>query len=1023
MQTPFDITKPVVRTRFLTSLGMKMLAVAGLLLIISFGVCSATLFYLTRRMLQENVQTIVSEDSRFLSTLSQGLLPNLNPANKEHLSQIAHDLLKKPEILAIAVLDTHHHVIVQAYKSIPPSYAPFTVQIPVLNNHHPVGWIRAWYSPGLALEEFWRMAGDMVLVTFCVTFILFVLIFLFLNEWILARPFKALLAAIDAVEAGEVLAPIPVPQQHDEWGLLASRLNKFLGHVLDLQEQSRIMNETARLLGLPWELKGALEDILNGMLHRYNLSACLVFSPTDSTPGIVDDSDLRVQYASGVSDSLAEKLTIRRGQGAGGVAFASATQRLISDINGAAQNDPLLRELAQRQQVRSVLFVPMQGDDRTLGVTAYVSRAPDNFSAGAVRALAIFTQQLALAVRNAQRMSDLKDFNQGLEFEVASTASELNKTNQRLIQKVRELKTIYDLALATAASTNVQEIVHVISQAVKELVDVSAAAFFHYDKASGMLEPLPPAFDRPVEQAHTLACKLEESKFLERVVKEGQPQTLNFVEPTEQLPATWTEIAIRSILALPLRQGDQVAGIFCVVNKTNGLFSEDDVRLLSLLTNRVTEVLNRLALDQQLRQRVQDLSVLQDIALHLPSPPVLAETVNSIAKITRSALKGIDVCLFFLHHVESEALVVMGGDWEPAMQFDTKALTLGVSEKLPLVDVFRDRQPAYFGTASSASGWEKDELVNVLNLQDILYLPLSVEQQTIGVMALGALKKDTLTSEHRRLGGLIAEQVGVMIERSRLYERLRSANEKLEQINHLKNEFISMVSHELRTPLTTIKGFVSIVLSGETGPLKDQQRYFLETSDRAIDRLTLLVSDLLDISRLEAGQIHMQLRPVSLNEVVSRVSANFAPQLKAQNLKLTVNIPEKLPTMMADPHRLTQVFDNLMSNALKFTAQGGITITAADKGDFIMISVKDTGIGLAKAELDRIFEKFYQVKVGNAWPSKGTGLGLAIVKSIVESHRGKVWVDSEPGKGADFRFLVPRARTESGVGVNPGPMK
>jgi signal transduction histidine kinase len=272
------------------------------------------------------------------------------------------------------------------------------------------------------------------------------------------------------------------------------------------------------------------------------------------------------------------------------------------------------------------------------------------------------------------------------------------------------------------------------------------------------------------------------------------------------------------------------------------------------------------------------------------------------------------------------------------------------------------------------------------------------------------LEKHTFTPEDRRLAGLIAEQVAVMIERSRLYERLKSANEKLEQINHLKNEFISMVSHELRTPLTTIKGYVSIVLSGETGPLKEQQRYFLETSDRAIDRLTLLVSDLLDISRLEAGQIQMQLRPISLADVVSRVGINFAPQLKAQGLEFHVNIPDTLPMLLADPHRLTQIFDNLLSNAIKFTEKGGITVSAADKGDFIMISVKDTGIGLPKAEQDRIFDKFYQVKVGGAWPAKGTGLGLAIVKSIVESHRGKVWVESETGKGAEFRFLIPRAR-------------
>src|SRR5204863_2270725 len=156
-------------------------------------------------------------------------------------------------------------------------------------------------------------------------------------------------------------------------------------------------------------------------------------------------------------------------------------------------------------------------------------------------------------------------------------------------------------------------------------------------------------------------------------------------------------------------------------------------------------------------------------------------------------------------------------------------------------------------------------------------------QECLGVLVIGTLPPRTLSAEKRRLAGLVAKQVAIVIERSRLYDRLKSANVKLEQINRLKNEFISMVSHELRTPLTTIKGFVSIVLSGETGALNDKQKYFLETSDRAIDRLTLLVSDLLDISRLEAGQIQMQLRPVSLSEIVSAVGVNFAPQLKAQN--------------------------------------------------------------------------------------------------------------------------------------------
>jgi len=415
---------------------------------------------------------------------------------------------------------------------------------------------------------------------------------------------------------------------------------------------------------------------------------------------------------------------------------------------------------------------------------------------------------------------------------------------------------------------------------------------------------------------------------------------------------------------------------------------------------------------ERLQRDVRDLTIVQNIASDLPSPPVLSDTVAAMGRILRKSMPGVDLVLFFQHHQASEALVMVGGDWDPTIHFDGRALTTGVSEKTPLAQTFHDLMPALYEKSKPSAQWEKDDLVKVFTPERLYYVPLQVEQGAIGVLVLISRNSQGLTQEHGRLAGLVANPVGMALERSRLYEKLRAANEKLEQINKLKNEFISMVSHELRTPLTTIKGFVSIVLNEETGPLNDQQRHFLQTSDRAIDRLTLLVSDLLDISRIEAGQIKMQLRPVSLRDIFNRLSASFAPQLKAQNLTLTVQTPEPLPPVLADPDRIGQVLDNLLSNALKFTSKGGITISTMDKGDFVQVSVKDTGVGIPREEQEKIFDKFYQIKIGTGWPSKGTGLGLAIVHSIIESHRGKVWVESEPGQGADFRFLLPRARVE-----------
>ncbi len=768
-------------------------------------------------------------------------------------------------------------------------------------------------------------------------------------------------------------------------------------------QHAAFLYEASRLLGAPPHLKNALEALLSGVLHQYRLSTCLLF---------VDAGDdiLKVEFSLGISQTFAQAALVSKGDGPIGVAFASALPRQIQmpDLDG---ND-LLRTLFQRQRLSAALILPLKAEGRVLGAAFFGSQTEKTFSASVTQDLSILSDHMALAIYNGRKMSDLEKSHQRLEAQVASTVQELSRANTHLVQKVRELKTVYELALATAASTQVDEIIRVMSSGIKELIGVQGAAFFFLQGSSDVLVPVLPAFDLAPDAAKNLSCQANESQWLGELLRTKRPQILNLLVSGDILPASWSAVGIRSLLVLPLLQEDVVKGIFCVINKVNGLFNQDDVRLLMLLTGRVTDVISRIGLDEELHRRVNDLSVLQEINAQLPNPPVLTDTLAAVGRVARHALFA-DLCFFFLHHAESEALAMMGGDWDSQLSFDAHALTLGISEKIPLADVFRDHAPMSYERGASSAGWEKDELVRAFDLEQALYLPLSVEQGCLGVLVIGTRAPRTLSLEKRRLAGLVAKQVAIVVERSRLYDRLKSANEKLEQINRLKNEFISMVSHELRTPLTTIKGFVSIVLNEETGPLNDQQQHFLETSDRAIDRLTLLVSDLLDISRIEAGQIKMQLRPTSVLELGQRLAAGFAPQMKAQNLVLTLQIPENLPRVLADPDRIMQVLDNLLSNALKFTSKGGVTVSAQDKGDFILVSVKDTGPGIPAEEHDKIFDKFYQVKVGSGYPSKGTGLGLAIVKSIVESHRGKVWVESEAGKGADFRFILPRARNES----------
>lgn len=771
--------------------------------------------------------------------------------------------------------------------------------------------------------------------------------------------------------------------------------------VAELQERAEILYEASRLITAPLNLAPQLDQVFAGLMHRYGLFACAVLLQEAR-------GTLRCDFATGLSQEYVRRWTIAPGEGLAGVAFASGTPRLAEKIDDSTA-DPLLKDLHVRQRIVSALFVPLIHEGRSIGLAAYLSREANSFAGARIETLTHFTQHLAQAQALRRQVSALEEKNRSLEAESAVTLKELHLVNRQLVRKVRELKTIYDLALATAASSNIEDIAGVIIQGVRDLVEAQTGAFFLLSH-EGELDPISPAFERTGAEASQLACRLTQSALLSRAVTEARPQILNFVDASEPLPESWKGVSIRSVLVLPLLRDNHVRGLFCVLNKVNGLFSDDDVRILALLTSRVADVLQRLTLDAQLRQQVHDLSVLQEMSARLPSPPVLSETVSAIARSTRAAIPGIDVCLFFIHHPESETLAAMGGDFDPALSIEIQQLAFGSSEKIPVVEAFREIRPTFYEKGLSSKLWDKDDLVKTSQLNQLGYFPLAVEQGCIGVMALGSRPSLGLTPEGRRLGQLIAGQVGVIVERARLYERLRATNQKLEQINKLKNEFISMVSHELRTPLTTIKGFVSIVLNEETGELNPQQRHFLETSDRAIDRLTLLVSDLLDISRMEAGQIKMQMRAASIRDVIARVAANFAPQLKAQNLSLTLHVPEGLPPIMADADRLIQVFDNLMTNALKYTSEGGVTISASDKGDYVMVSLRDTGKGIPKEEAEKVFEKFYQIKTGGGYPTQGTGLGLAIVRSIIDSHRGKIWLESDAGRGAEFRFILPRAR-------------
>lgn len=328
------------------------------------------------------------------------------------------------------------------------------------------------------------------------------------------------------------------------------------------------------------------------------------------------------------------------------------------------------------------------------------------------------------------------------------------------------------------------------------------------------------------------------------------------------------------------------------------------------------------------------------------------------------------------------------------------------------VRVFKTRKPFLSEDAQNDPG-VIGSYAQLWKVHSLLVVPLLVEDRVLGVMRVGSRRRGAFGGDALALVTVVAEEASILVETAMLNRRLAETAEQLAALNRMKDEFVSTVSHEFKTPLTTITGFLSVMLDGETGPINEQQVKFLQIAKAAAKRLAGLVSDLLDLSRLEGGA-KMELRPLDLLELIGQSVENHQPVAAEGGKKLIWTPPGRLSKAVGDQRWLGLVLDNLVSNALKFTRPGGkVTVEAGDKGEFLMVAVSDDGIGVPPQDREKIFERFYRASNRGEVNAPGTGLGLAIAREVVAKHGGKIWFDSETGKGSTFRFVVPAAPPEA----------
>lgn len=310
---------------------------------------------------------------------------------------------------------------------------------------------------------------------------------------------------------------------------------------------------------------------------------------------------------------------------------------------------------------------------------------------------------------------------------------------------------------------------------------------------------------------------------------------------------------------------------------------------------------------------------------------------------------------------------------------------------------------------------------------DNMFAPIVLSENFFGFIEV--FRESEFSTEDATCFQTLAQQVSLPLKSATLYEMKEQTNKKLERLERMKSEFISIVSHELRTPLTAIKNSMDIILSGKAGVLTEAMEKFMNMGHRNVARLSGIINDLLDLSKIEAGKMDFNFEVIKIASVAEYIKNNLTEMAKEKKLTLLTNLDDNFADIYADSRRLEQILTNLVSNAIKFTPEGGKVeirsevVDAKDikpveifneelkklQGKYLQVCVKDNGIGISNEHLARVFDKFAQIENSLSRKVGGSGLGLSIARQLLEAHNGTIWCNSKPEKGSSFYFAVPIA--------------
>ena len=735
-------------------------------------------------------------------------------------------------------------------------------------------------------------------------------------------------------------------------------------------EQLNVLNEMAQAISSTLEL-----DELLGVVYQ---QATRIVDTSNFYIALFDEETGEITFPFVVDPEHREDWSPRKkGEGLTGTIVATG-QPLLLPSGAAGRYREEGREI-DAGLCRSWLGVPMIAEDRVLGVIAVQDYEREEvYHEEHLRLLSTVAAQAAVAVRNAQLYRQLVGFSSELEGMVEVRTRELEQALAELTVERDRVEALYQITSELGSTLELERVLQRALQLFASALSLDHGTILLVDQESGTLNlraTLEPGRRLPREGTPT--AWRSGVGLAGWVLEHREPVLVADIGEDERwVHRPGKEMSMRSVVAAPLSLGGgDILGVIILGHREPGHFTPDHLQLVTAATAQIAMSVNNSDLYAFITDQADQLGT------------ALQAQQEEAAK-NRAVLESIADGVLVLDH--NGRVLLVNPAAEELLGFAGMALEgehfrhmLGLGE----TEVHRELSQALYS-----------ELLKRLELGEDLgpSMESSIRLQA-GTRVLAVTLAPLIVSPGGTPG---------------LVAALRDISREAE-VERLKNEFISTVSHELRTPMTSIKGYTDLLFLGMAGGLTDAQRNFLKIIKSNADRLTALVNDILDISRIETGRMRLTIGALDLGQIISQTVISFQGQYREKGLSLIWEEPEDLPNVRGDAARVAQVLSNLIANAWQYSPAGGMVTVSADVvNGFVQTSVSDTGIGISPDDVGRIFDRFYRADHPVVQEAEGTGLGLSIVKMFVEMLGGEIWVKSEPGRGTTFCFTLPLTTTD-----------